>query len=249
MDTPSADPVDLFKRATELCALGDLAQAAAFTEQSITHFQQADGENTPNAANLLNVLASLREEQSDYAGAVAAAEQSTKIVDTLGDDFTGEDATYVRIEAWSRLGNLYRHLARYPEAEALLVRALALAINTFGETADATSIARNNLGILYKYTGNFDAAKTLYDTALANIENELGREHHSSASLYHNLGGLAHARGDFAAGEAPARKAWEIRSKYLGADHPDALADAVAYAGVLDGLDATMSLKRFTVTP
>src|SRR5262249_23189926 len=88
-----------------------------------------------------------------------------------------------------------------------------------------------------KYTGRFDEAKVLYDIALENIEREFGREHFSTASLYHNLGGLEHARGDFAAGEAPARKAWEIRRQELGDDHPDVLADAVAYAGVLDGLE------------
>src|ERR1035438_9712630 len=61
--------------------------------------------------------------------------------------------------------------------------------------------------------------------------------HPAVAVLYHNLGGLDHARGRFREAEEPARRAWEIRRELLGPDHPDALADACAYAGVLDGLE------------
>ena len=237
MPDPTDHAVKLFNQATEFRAQGDLERAEEFCAQAIEIFQTAEGENSPDAANLLNVLASIRDERGDYEGAINAAKRATNILDTLGENFSGDDAAHIRLEAWSRLGNLQRHLARYSEAEENLKRALALALESFGEASDEASNARNNLGILYKYTGKFDDAKILYETALANIEREYGREHISTASLYHNLGGLEHARGDFAAGEEPARKAWEIRANALGSHHPDALADAVAYAGVLDGLE------------
>ncbi len=237
MPDPTDHAVELFNQAMDFRAQGDLERADNLCAQAIEIFQNAEGKNSPDAANLLNVLASIRDERGDYDGAIGAAQRATNILDALGDDFSGDDAAHVRIEAWSRLGNLQRHLARYPEAEIILKRALALAIEAFGEASDEASNARNNLGILYKYTGKFDDAKILYETALKNIEQEYGREHISTASLYHNLGGLEHARGDFVAGEEPARKAWEIRANALGANHPDALADAVAYAGVLDGLE------------
>lgn len=237
MPDPTDHAVELFNQAMQSRAQGDLERAEELCAQSIEIFQNAEGENSPDAANLLNVLASMRDERGDYEGALEAAQRAINILDALGENFSGEDAARIRIEALSRLGNVQRHLARYPEAEIILKRALALAIAEFGEASDEASNARNNLGILYKYTGKFDDAKILYETALANIEREYGREHISTASLYHNLGGLEHARGDFAAGEEPARKAWGIRANALGANHPDALADAVAYAGVLDGLE------------
>lgn len=237
MPDPTDQAVEIFNQALEARAQGDLERAESLCAQAIVFFQNVEGENSPDAANLLNVLASIREERSDYEGAIEAAQRAVNILDALGEDFSGDDAAHVRIEAWSRLGNVQRHLAHYAQAEAILKRALALAIEAFGEASDEASNARNNLGILYKYTGNFDAAKVLYETALQNIEQQFGREHISTASLYHNLGGLEHARGDFAAGEEPARKAWEIRVAAFGNNHPDALADAVAYAGVLDGLE------------
>lgn len=237
MPDPTDHAVEIFNQAMDFRAQGDLERAEELCAQAIEIFQNAEGENSPDAANLLNVLASIRDERGDYEGAMDAAQRAANILDTLGENFSGDDAAHIRLEARSRLGNLERHLARYSEAEATLKRALAFASETFGEASDEASSARNNLGILYKYTGNFDAAKILYETALKNIEREYGREHISTASLYHNLGGLEHARGDFAAGEEPARKAWEIRVRAKGANDPDALADAVAYAGVLDGLE------------
>ncbi len=237
MPETTEQAVELFNQAMELRAQGDLENAETFCTQAIAIFQNIDGENSPDAANLLNVLAAIRDERGDYEGAIDAAQRAVAILDALGDDFSGEDAAYLRLEAWNRLGNVHRHLAHYAQAEIILKRALAFAIETFGEASDEASNARNNLGILYKYTGNFDTAKILYETALQNLEREYGREHVSTASLYHNLGRLEHARGNYAAGEEPARKAWEIRARELGATHPDALADAVAYAGVLDGLE------------
>lgn len=54
------------------------------------------------------------------------------------------------------------------------------------------------------------------------------------ANLYHNIGGLYHARGEYVAGIPWARRAYETRCAILGKDHPDAVADAVALAGLLD---------------
>jgi tetratricopeptide (TPR) repeat protein len=237
MPDPTDHAVELFNQAQEVRAQGDLERAESLCAQAIEIFQNVEGENSPDAANLLNALTHWREERGDYEGAIEAAQRAVNILDALGADFSSEDAACVRIEAQSNLGNLLRHLARYPDAEAILKRTLTFASVRFGEASDEASNARNNLGILYKYTGKFDDAKILYETALENIEREYGREHISTASLYHNLGGLEHARGDFVAGEEPARKAWDIRRKHLGENHPDALADAVAYAGVLDGLE------------
>lgn len=237
MPAPTDHAVEVFNQAIESRAQGDLERAENLGAQAVEIFQDTEGVNSPDAANLLNVLASIRDERGDYDSALEAAQRAVNILDALGENFSGDDAAHVRLEAWSRLGNLQRHLARYPEAEIILKRALTFAVETFGEASDEASNARNNLGILYKYTGKFDDAKILYETALANIEREYGHEHISTASLYHNLGGLEHARENFAAGEKPARKAWEIRAKHLGETHPYALADAVAYAGVLDGLE------------
>jgi tetratricopeptide (TPR) repeat protein len=57
-----------------------------------------------------------------------------------------------------------------------------------------------------------------------------------TATILHNLGGLHHARGRFDLAEEPSRRAWKMRRRLLGANHPTTLADATAYAAVLDRL-------------
>ncbi|MBV6395288.1 MAG: hypothetical protein HFACDABA_00863 [Anaerolineales bacterium] len=160
-------------------------------------------------------------------------EESLRVADEIIQELTEQGTETIRLRAMGLKGNALRHLARYAEAEETLRSALDYAIENFGETHEETSAARNHLGILYKYTGNFDEAERLYRAALGYLPD---KESSLAAALYHNLGGLAHARGDFAGGEADARKAWEINRRLLGEDHPTTLADAAAYAGVLDGL-------------
>lgn len=82
----------------------------------------------------------------------------------------------------------------------------------------------------------FDEGLALYREALRSTVAEHGEESQVADAIYHNIGGILHARGDFTAAEEPGRKAWEISRRLLGADHPRTLADASAYAGILDGL-------------
>lgn len=117
--------VELFNQAMEFRAQGDLERAEELCAQAIGIFQNVEGENSPDGANLLNVLEAIRDERGNYDAALEAAQRAAAILDALGDDFSGEDATGVRLEAWSRLGNVYRHLAQYAKAEPLLKRALA----------------------------------------------------------------------------------------------------------------------------
>src|SRR5258708_7688992 len=136
MPDPTDHAAELFEQAMQARAQGDLTHALELCAQAIAIFQNVEGENSPDAANLLNALTHWREENGDYAGAVEAAQRATNILNALDAGFGREDAAHLRIEAWSNLGNLYRHLARYPEAETLLKRALELALLQFGAASD-----------------------------------------------------------------------------------------------------------------
>ncbi len=220
-----------------MAKLGNMERADALYLECAELYNQLGSDYLLNAADALNELASLRQKRDDHTGALNAAQESARMMDTVsgGQPSAGEILT--RLQAWALLGNSYRHLARYTLAEPILIRAVDYAIEHLGETDTETSMARNHLGILYKYTGEFDKAEILYRAALSHLMAEHGEESSLVAVIYHNLGGLAHSRGDFANGEADARKAWEINRRLLGEDAAVTLADAAAYAGVLDGLE------------
>lgn len=104
MSDPTNEAVELFNRARYARAQGDLETAETLSAQAIEMFQCAEGENSPDAANLLNALAYIRQKRGDYDGAVQAAEQSVHILGVLGAAFLGNDAALGRLEAWTRLG-------------------------------------------------------------------------------------------------------------------------------------------------
>ena len=228
------DAIALFNAATDAQSRGALAEAERDCTKSLEIFQKLDGENCPDAVNLLITLADIQAARGESGQADASVCKALTMLDALHESFTGEDAHTLRVQALGTRGNLQRHLAHYDEAEVTLKSALELAQNHFGSGDERTVSARNNLGMLYKYTAEFDKAEALYNAALEALGD---KESSLAAALYHNLGGLNHARETFAQGEPFARKAWEINRKLLGDDHPTTLADACAYAGVLDGLE------------
>lgn len=179
------------------------------------------------------------ETAGDYARALEAAQKALWALDAPGEDGSAAGSVEMRFEAWTLTGALLRQLARYAEAEPVLRRCLAMAVESFGEADDRTSMARNQLGVLFKYTGNFEEAEDLYRKALSHLTARHGEMHGMVATLEHNLGGLFHARGDYEQAEPHGRKAWEINRALLGEDDVRTIADAAAYAGILDGL------KRF----
>jgi tetratricopeptide (TPR) repeat protein len=125
-------------------------------------------------------------------------------------------------------------------AEEPLARAIECAEAIPGQPELAAE-AWNNFGVLCKYAGWFNRGAAAYARSMAFAERmpETFGRNILIATILHNTGGLDHARGRFESAEGPARRAWEMRREHLGEEHPVALADAVPYAGVLDGL------KRF----
>jgi hypothetical protein len=63
-------------------------------------FEQAGGFHYLNAANALNALAFLRWSCKNYEGAVRAARESMKIMETYGNGFSNADVDLIRSTSW-----------------------------------------------------------------------------------------------------------------------------------------------------
>lgn len=218
----------LLEGAVAARAQGRYAEAELAAQQALAVVEAEGPASTADAANLLNVLASLAAALAAYRESEQRARRAWDIMEELGGRSSGKRAETIRQEALSWLGAALRSAGDYAGAEVWLKLALSRAQTGKGELLPAL----NNLAVLYKYTGDFERAAALYARALrcaepASLE---------AATVHHNLGGLAHARGQFAEGEADAWRAWEIRCAALGPEHPETLADWCAYAALLDGL-------------
>ena len=222
------DGIALHEGASAACSAGQWGEAEQATRLALAIFEGVDGLDSPDVANLSNLLSEIAEAQGQYAAAEAHARRAWEIMERLGTGCGGPEAEAIRGDALIRLGTALRGAGRYAEAESWLLCAVEHAERTGRELPAAL----NALGVLCKYTGQFAAAEKLYRGALALVAEDSAE----AATLHHNLGGLAHVRGEFVGGLADARRAYEIRCQLRGAEHPETLSDACAYATLLDGL-------------
>jgi tetratricopeptide (TPR) repeat protein len=226
--------LELHQQSSRLEEAGDWAGAEHLCRQALAIFEEEDGPDSPDVANLSCDLAAILESRGDYSGAEQCARRAIAIVEPVLAAFEGSDGALILLRALSLLGTALRQQGFYPQALAPLERAIELAEALPENPANAAE-AWNNLGIVCKYAGWFERGAAAYRTALRWAE-RCAEGTCLQATIWHNIGGLEHARERFDSAEEPARRAWEIRRTALGDEHPAALADAVAYAAVLDGL-------------
>lgn len=77
-----------------------------------------------------------------------------------------------------------------------------------------------------------------------------GEECLTACTIYHNMGGILFSKGDFAAAKPFGEKAWELSQRLLGESDPRTMAEAAAYAAILDGLgryDESEAIYRRTL--
>jgi len=162
--------VELHERASALLEEHRLEEARSDCERSLELFVEAEGERSPDVANVMCLLAEIVDRQGQWDRAADLALGAIGILDELREVFSGEDADRIRLEALSLAGNAYRQAGRYAEAGWFLGNAITHCERAFGADDPAVSRALNNLAVLYKYTGEFEEAEGLYRRALAILE-------------------------------------------------------------------------------
>ena len=228
--------LELQARAWTLQAEGKLEDACAACVEALQLTEKCEGSDSPDAANLLNDLAEIECDRQNFQPALAYAERALAIEKTQVNGFTGETAARIRLKTLALVGELRRVQGDYVCAENDLQDAVKLSIEEFGETSEESAQALNDLAVLYKYCGRFDEGLRLYREALRLTIAIRGEECLTACTIYHNMGGILFSKGDFAGAKPYAEKAWELSQRLLGESDPRTMADAAAYAAILDGL-------------
>ena len=225
------EALGLHEQAQQLQAGGEHEKAIAAFSLVAAYFEESEGPQSPDLANILDDRAESLLELCRYADAGVDAKRALDIVEAVAPFLDPETRSLLLPRALGVWGRVLRETGRYEEAAEPLWRAV-------NEAHDPVEIATslNNYGVLCKYWGKFEDGERSYTKALHIVEREFGVDSPQAATLFHNLGGLEHARGDYAKGEPLGRKAYEIRRKAFGEDDPRTIADAVAWGGLLDGL-------------
>ncbi len=129
-----------------------------------------------------------------------------------------------RTELMETIGDVYRNLGLYPEAEKLLQQALDDRRRLLGDEHPETLASLNSLGFLYWKQARYDEAEQLYLEALETGRRVLGDEHPQVLHTMNNLGIVY--RNQFRSDEAEAiyLETLSIRRRLLGDDDPETLA-------------------------
>ncbi len=131
---------------------------------------------------------------------------------------SGKFGTQPLVEASVRqtIGNTYKDLGLYPEAQRQLERAMQLRRRVLGEKNSATLSCMNDLGQVYMYEGRGADAETLFKRVLEARRRLLGEQHPDTLKTTDNLGDLYFGRGRYADAEHLISKGLDLRRRVLG---------------------------------
>jgi tetratricopeptide (TPR) repeat protein len=138
------------------------------------------------------------------------------------------------------VAGIHQLTARYDDARAELLRALALREGELGPDHPDVAATLVGLGDVAREQGHYDEATARFEAARSILETTLGRQHPEVARVYSSLGNVAIRSVRLEDAVRYHREALAIREASLGARHPDVaaslnnLAAAHEHRGELD---------------
>ncbi len=144
-------------------------------------------------------------------------------LDRAAARIAGKFATQPLVEASIRqtIGNTYRDLGLFPEAQRQMERALELRQRVLGERQHDTLITMQRLAEVYSYEGKATQAEPLFIHTLEVERRVLGEEHRDTLETLDLLAQLYDDEGKYAQAEPLFINGLEVRRRTLGEEHPD----------------------------
>ena len=138
------------------------------------------------------------------------------------------------VEAAIRLtiGNTYKDLGLYPNAQRQMERALDLRRRALGTENPETLSAMDDLAVAYSHEGKYTQAEPLLRKVLEVYTRVLGPENLNTLQAMNNLATLYEDEGKDAQTEPLLRKVLQVTVRVLGAEHPHTLATMSNLAGL-----------------
>jgi tetratricopeptide (TPR) repeat protein/predicted Ser/Thr protein kinase len=121
------------------------------------------------------------------------------------------------------IGNTYKALGLYPEAQRQFELTLELQDRALGTDHPERLSTVNNLAEVYWNEGKYAEAKPLFEATLEARRRVMGEAHRDTLTTMNDLAALHGSQGRYAEAEPLYTKALEGMRRVLGADHPDTL--------------------------
>jgi CHAT domain-containing protein len=215
-DDPLAEAAALRQQAKALFEQGKFTEAEPLYRRALTLAEQAKGQDSIEAADVLDDLGQVAREEGRYGEAEPLLKQSLAIREQkLG----AQDLEVA--SSLNNLGALYLVQGRYAEAEPLNRRALEIQEKALGPDHPQVATSLNNIAYDLRRLGRFAEAEPLAQRALALAEKTLGPDNPTTAGYANNLAALYMNMGRLSEAEPLAKRGLAGREKAFGPDHPE----------------------------
>jgi serine/threonine protein kinase/tetratricopeptide (TPR) repeat protein len=152
-------------------------------------------------------------------------DEGAKKIDALPDDA-------VRTELMRTIGDVYRRLGHFPEAEVLLQKTLDERRRLLGNEHPQTLTSSNDLGFLFWQQARYEEAEALLFDALETSRRVRGVDHPETLELANSLGITYKNQSRHDEALTIYTETLEQQKRTLGAEHPSALSTASNIASV-----------------
>ena len=197
--------------------LGEWAHAEEQARRALATYEQGHLDDDEQLGDVLRVVAEVREETGDTAGAAAAGERGLALEERLHGGAPHPHLSYalhVAAIALREAGQLPRAVGLHERAVAM-ERALSARTQQTGDLADAL----DQYGLTLVTLGRYEEAERVHGEALKLNLARFGPDHQNSAIGYHHLAWLEVERERPEAARPWLEKALAVRLKTLGPDH------------------------------
>jgi len=132
-----------------------------------------------------------------------------------------ESQPLVQARLMNTMGEVYRKLGLYDQAESLVKKAISIQQDTLGDEHLEMSRSLNILASILWERGDYAEAKPIYERTLKIRKKILGPDHLDVAHTLNNLANLLMFQGNYAEAKPLMERALEIREKAYGPNHED----------------------------
>jgi len=184
-------------------------------KRSLVIEEKSLGQDHPDVAANLNILAQLYYYQGRYEEALPLFQRSLAIQrKSLGQDHPDVAANL------NNIAQIYSSQGRYAEALPLYQCSLAIWEKALGQDHPNVATSLNNLALLYFFQGRNEDALPLFQRALVISEKALGKDHPDVSAGLNNMAQLYFSQGRDAEALSLFQRSLAIKEKALGQDHP-----------------------------
>jgi CHAT domain-containing protein/tetratricopeptide (TPR) repeat protein len=125
--------------------------------------------------------------------------------------------------ALNTLGEVYRRLERYADAETMYRRSLAIREAAYGPDDSGDATALHSLGLLHLLQGDYAVAQLHLKRSIEILEQTVGADSPALAASLHDLASAYFVQHHYAEADEASERALKIFEKALGPTHPSVL--------------------------